>query len=301
MTEEAEATAPPGSGESGPVTETEAKVSAPSPETSEQDASGEGAEAQAEETTEVVEFDFGGNKKSWPKGTPIDEIAAEIEAFTKGTWSDYTRKSQEVAEQKRAVEAERSAVQALQKLGDEGLAVYAEGLQLTREIEQLRAVDLAALWQSNPDQARQVSDLLARKQVEYERTLERATDVGRRRVQQEQQEAARLMEEGRKAVVSMVKGFNENEVIDYAVKTYGIKPEAARDWPLNPAGAAMAWKAMMYDRLQAKAAPAAKPTPAPPVAPVTAIKGRPAPVAKDPDRMTTEEYMRWRSSQSARR
>lgn len=300
MSEEAEATAPPGSGESGPVTEAEAKVSAPSPEAPEQDASGEGAEAQAEGTTEVVEFDFGGNKKSWPKGTPIGEIAAEIEAFTKGTWSDYTRKSQEVAAQKQAVEAEKAAVQALSKLSEEGLAVYSEGLQLSREIEQLRKVDLPALWQSNPDQARQVSDLISLKQAQYDRTLERATEIGSRRVQQEQEQTARQLDEGRRAVEKMVKGFKEDEVIDYAVKTYGMSLDAAKSWPLNPAGAAMAYKAMLWDRMQAKAVPTAKPA-APPATPVTAIKGRSAPVAKDPNNMTDAEWVQWRNSQLAKR
>src|SRR5690606_32943435 len=91
---------------------------------------------EQEQEPELREFDFGGNKFSVPKDAIPDELAAEIEKFTKGTWADYTRKSQDVAEQKRALEAEKTAVERLAKLNGDALYSFSKGLQLKSEIEQ---------------------------------------------------------------------------------------------------------------------------------------------------------------------
>lgn len=298
MTEDTDAAAPPGSDVDGPAP-AEEHAEAPSPAPTDQVEAGEGEEAEPE-APEEVEFDFGGNKLRVPKGSIPDEIAEQLDRFTKGTWRDYTTKSQEIAEARKAVEAERSVVQKLSDLRGEALTAYSQGLQLRSEIEQLQKVDLASVWQSDPDRARQISDALSAKQAAFQRTVAQVGEYETRATAEEQQHVARLTEEGRSKVLKLAKGFDEAAVVDYAIKTYGISEEQARQWPLNPAGAVMAWKAMQYDRLQAKAVPAAKP-PAPPTTPVKAISGRSAPAAKEPDKMSDDEWVRWRNSQLAKR
>lgn len=305
--EDSDTTAPAGSGEGDLAPDTDLH---PPPEVAQDAADEDGAEPeeQAEpEAPEEVEFDFGGKKLRIPKGSVPEEVAAELDRFTKGTWQDYTRKSQAVADQTKALEAEKSAVQRLASLEGEKLETYARGLLLRQEVEQLSQVDIDRLWQSNPDQARMLSDRLNMKQRELHSVAsqvaaaEAAIDQERTKASEaEAQLASRRAEDGRKAVMSQIKGFDEAALVEYAAKAYGVEPDVAKaQWPHNPAGAVMAWKAMQYDRMQANAAKAAKPT-SPPATPMTPIKGKAATRA-DPDTMSDDEYYRWEMSQLAKR
>lgn len=268
-------------------------------EASEQDAESE-AEAPEPEPPEEIEFDFGGNKLRVPKGSLPDDIAERLDQFTKGTWSDYTRKSQEVAEARKAMEAERSVVQKLGTLRNDALTAYATGLQLRQEIEQLSQVDTNALWQSNPDQARRVSDLLSQKQSEFQRTVAKVSQSEAAASQEEAAHVARTAEEGRAKVLRTVKGFDEAKVVDYAVKTYGLSEEAAKSWPLNPAGAIMAHKAMLFDKMQAQATKAVAKPATPPAAPVQPLRSKSATVDRDPEKMSDDEWVKWREAQIAK-
>jgi hypothetical protein len=165
MTEPSDGAAPGGSAEADAVHNAEEIVSAPD------QVDGQEAQSAEPEQPEEIEFDFGGNKLRIPKGTMPDEIAEKLDQFTKGTWSDYTRKSQEVAEQRKVLAAEAEYVARVKTLTDEGQRTFARGLQLREEVEQLAKVDLQALWQSQPDQARRVSDLLSAKQAEFQRVV----------------------------------------------------------------------------------------------------------------------------------
>lgn len=248
---------------------------------------------EQEQEPELREFDFGGNKFSVPKDAIPDELAAEIEKFTKGTWADYTRKSQDVAEQKRALEAEKTAVERLAKLNGDALYSFSKGLQLKSEIEQLRQVNLDQLWQSDPDRARRVSDQLAVKQAEFQRTVQDVQAKEAELSAAQQQEMQRQMEEGRKHVERYVKGFEQKvpEVVEYVTKTYGMTKEQAESWPLNPATAAMAYKAMMYDRMQASASQK-KPVGKAEVKPVVPQKGKGGVAVKDAARGSVEDMKR---------
>jgi hypothetical protein len=260
MLDDTEATAPEGSSERETVTH--AEPDAPSPEASETEASGEGEEGQGE--AEEIEFDFGGNKLRVPKGAIPDEVAEQLEKFTKGTWSDYTRRSGELAAAAKALEAEKSAVQKVGTLRAEALEVLAEGMQLRSELARLQQVDLNALWQSDPDQARRVSDLRSQTEARFNQTVSRLSQLENAGDAAEQQAAALVAEQGHAKIAKAVKGFDPAKVIEYAVKNYGISETVARNYALNPEGTIMAWKAMQFDALQANAAKAAKPAAPPP-------------------------------------
>mgnify|MGYP007083430617 CR=1 FL=1 len=231
---------------------------------------------EAEQPPEEIEFDFGGNKFKVPKGSIPDEIADQLDKFTKGTWSDYTRKSQEVAEVRKSVEARAQAVAKLENLNGEVLNAYSKGLQIKAEIEQLRNIDVNALWQSDPDQARRVSDLMAQKSAEFNATVNKVAQLETGLTQAQEAEAARRAQEGEAVLERRIKGFAQKvpEIIDYVAQNYGIdKDHAAKVWRQDPATAEMAYKAMMFDRMQSagkKPAPVAPKT----AAPVTAMKAK---------------------------
>lgn len=295
---EMDGAAPGGSAESE-AAPAEDIVSQPNP--AEQDGQGEETEGQ-QEAPEEIEFDFGGNKLRIPKGTLPDEIAEKLDQFTKGTWSDYTRKSQEVAEQRKALQAEAEYVARVKTLTDEGQRTFARGLQLREEVEQLAKVDLQALWQSQPDQARRVSDLLAQKQLEFQRVVAKVGEYEAQATRAEQEALARREQDGRDYVAKTVKGWSDThaaEAVAYAVK-HGVPEEQAKQWARYPREAIWAWKAAQFDKLQAQARTPQKPAAAPAV-PVAAVRGRPAPAAPDPDSMSDDQWLKWRNAQLAKR
>jgi hypothetical protein len=265
-----------------------------------------GAEAPVEqpepepEEPEEVELQFGAKSLKVAKGAIPEAVLAELEDFTKNVQGDYTRKTQEVAEQRKAVEAERQLFQRLSELKGDQLKAFTTGQALAAEIEQLEKIDLNAVWQSDPDQARRIGDALSVKRAEFQKQVDAVAQHGAAMSAEEQRAIATLEEAGRAEMRRAVKGFDETaerEMVAYAVKM-GISEQDAKKWPLNPKTAQLAWKAMQFDKLQAqtKAATAAKPPPAP-TAPVKAIASKStASVQKSLDDMTPEEFARVRNA-----
>lgn len=255
------------------------------------------AEAEGEdEAVEEVEFDFGGNKLRIPKGAVPDELAEQIDKFAKGTWSDYTRGKQEVAEQRKAIEAQREAVEKLSSLTTDQLTLFSRGQTIRGELEQLQAIDVNQMWQSDPDRARRVSDRIAVLTSEFNKTVNELSTKEREVASAHEHEMQRVKEQGRAAIEKRVPGFSQkvSEVLDYVHESYGIdRAVLERDWPMNPATAELAYKAMLYDRMKS-----AKPQPKP-AAPVGALKGKGGGAKVNPESMSPAQWMAWRNKQLA--
>lgn len=268
---------------------------APSDEGDEGDADPEGddaSESEGEEgnESEEIELNFGGEKFSVPKGASVEEIMPKLSEFAHNLEAGYTKKFQDVAETRKSVEAEKAAVKRVQELQGDALTKFSSGLQLQREIAQLQQVDVSALWQSNPDQARQVSDTLAKKQAELQNTVAEVSraEAGASRAQTE--ETARRFEEGKQMIERKVPGFTKDlpAVIEYAAKTLGVDAKAAEaEWALNPPMALAVHKAMLFDRMQAQAKQSSKPAPktAKPIGKATGRGGTPIGNLSDPAQM----------------
>lgn len=260
----------------------------------------DGGEAGDEDSAEEVEIDFGGNKLSVRKADIPDEVLEKVQSFAKDTWAEHTRRSQEVAEQRKALEARQAAVDKLTNLQGEALETFSRGQSLRAELQQLQQIDLSAMWQSDPDRARRTSDLISRKQAEFQQTLSKVAQIEAETSRQQEAEASRLREEGKAEVERRIKGFKADEVVDYVVNTHGMdRAVAERDWPMNPAMTVLAHKAMLYDRMQAKAKASAAPkTPTAQPVKATAKKGggsgRPVPFsAADPNGDTIADADEW--------
>lgn len=258
-------------------------------------ADGEGEATEVEE----IEFSFGGNTLKVPKDSIPEEIATRVDEFSKGLWSDYTKRSQGLAEQTKQIEARQTAVDRLVNLQGEAHETYSIGLRLQQELAQLQQINLQELWQSNPDQARQYSDLIQTKNAELQQVAAKVSQQEAQFQQAQQQEIARRSEEGKQTVERYVPGFAEKapEVIEYAMKTYGVSQEAADQWSLDPISAVLAYKAMLYDRMQTEAKKPAQPTQ---TGPVQSLKGGGGTNSEtDPTRMSMDQYVKWREGQAA--
>lgn len=266
--------------------------------TSDPDPNAEGDAEEGDETgegegePETVEFTFGGNKLEVPKGAIPDELAEKIQTFSNDTYADYMRKSQANADVAKTLATRSEAVEKLTQLNGQALQTYSLGLQLRSDIEQLQSVDLPALWQSDPDQARRVSDVLASKQADFQNIVSRVQEFETGMDEQQQQFVVQQRTEGRARLENYAKDFTSKiapEIVAYVVNDYGMDETEAGNWDLNPIVAQMAHKAMLYDRMQAEAAKPQKPKPAAPnVVPIKA-KGTARTGTTDPDKMSMDQ------------
>lgn len=276
-----------------------------------------GEEDDSDEEPEEIEFKVGGTTLKVPKGSVPEDVAKQVQDFVNSAESSYTKKFQELSEHRKAVAEAEKAIGGLQKMEQETLNAFSRGLkvkedigQLENELNQLRQIDLNAVWQSNPDEARRYSDYIANKQAqiqskhaELQNITQDVADRERQFSEAEQQELTRRIEHGREYVKRTVKGFDEEKVVAYAI-SQGVSEQDAKMWGLNPTGAAAFHKAMLYDNLMAEAAKAKKPsgTKPSPQKPVTPIKGKASATAKKPrDKMSTEEWLRNREKELQRK
>jgi len=255
----------------------------------------EGAEEEGEEEPpEMVEFNFGGDKLEVEKGSLTPEVAERLQKFSDGIWKDYTTKSQTNAETAKQLEAREAAISNMANLNGEALQTYSQGLHVRQEIEQLSQVDMTALWQSDPDQARQLSDQLASKQAEFNAIVAKVGQYENNLQEAQQSEIARRAEEGKAILDRRIKGFSAEkapDVVRYAVEQ-GMTQEDANQWALNPRVTEMAYKAMMFDRMQAKAkTPNPKPKLVAPVKPMKAVGG--GNQTNTPDKMSDDQFAKY--------
>ena len=113
------------------------------------DATEEEAEAETE-----FEIEFAGQTHKLPPGTP-EEVARKVQELGKNLHSDYTRKTQEIAEVRKQIETERATAQELMRLTHEHADLVADFRVVQRQIEQLSGEDLMALSETDPLSAQQ--------------------------------------------------------------------------------------------------------------------------------------------------
>lgn len=259
--------------EAAEVDEEPVSLDDPEPEDDETEAEAETEdEAEAEDEPEdgeedFIEFDFGGNKLKVKAGDLPAELAETVDKFSKDIWADYTRKSQDNAETAKTLKARDEALGKIQGLSAEALDTFSRGKGIKSEIEQLSQIDMQALWQSDPDQARQVSDRLSAKQAELQSIITAVDQYERQIDQNRQAELERISHEGKQLLDRKYKGFSSEiapKIEAYAVKS-GIPEHEAKTWSQSPIVAIFAYKAMLYDQMQAAGKPKVAPKIAKPV------------------------------------
>lgn len=267
------------------------------PESDEED---EAEEEEPEPPVEEHEFTFGNEKLSVPKSAIPDEVAEKLNSFSKGVWSDYTKKSQAIAEQTKSLEAQAEAVQTLGNLNGEAMSVYSKVIALESELAEYQnpQIDWDSMYRDDPDAYRLHSDKRARLEGDLNRTRGQLNQHVQSLNQAKGSERERFMAEGRKAIEQRIKGFGakEQEVKDYLINEAGVPADKVEDWPLNPVGMEMAYKAMLYDSMQKKMKSSGKALPKKAsTVPASKIKGG-KPAAKNPAKMSMNEYAKYADS-----
>ena len=211
-----------------------------------------------QEPPEEVEFVFGNEKLRLPKGQIPDDVAKKLDDFTRGTWADYTRKTQEIAERGKSLAESEKALDQLSGLNETLINKYAEGLGVRQQLERLQQVNVNQLWNGTPqqrDQARQVSDLIAQRQMELQKIAGEVGQAEQELSQTQGQERQRRADEGRAQLERTIPEFDKRlpEILDYAAAQGLPKADVEAGWAVNPVLTEVMHKAMLYDRMQAQA------------------------------------------------
>ena len=214
------------------------------PEYSEED---EGEEVEIEEQTPTYRVKVGKEEVE----VPLDEL---LKGYSRT--ADYTRKTQEIAETRKAIEAERVKIEEANKLRD----TYAQRLQLIEQMlnQQESGEDLATLKETDPiGYATRVAE-----QVEREKQLAAVRAEQQRIAQQQQAEHSErlkqhLAQEAQKLAEAIPEFADpvKSQVVKADVRNYA-KGIGFSDQELAQAydhrAITALYKAMQYDKLMGK-------------------------------------------------
>lgn len=242
-------------------------------------------EEPQEPDEELEEFEWEGKAIKGPKGLK-DGVLRQ---------ADYTRKTQEVAERRKELEAYEHRVREQAKASDEEMSLRAQFLSKAQELQQYRNGDWNAYWQQDPVAAGQAQ---ARWQ-NLERELNGiATEIKQRTEQRNseaQQEHAKRLSDTLEHARKNIRGWSTevDQKIGDLVRGKGI-PDADLQAVMSPAVYDILHLAYLGQQALNKPVALKPATPPPQPLPVVAAKAAP-PVRKSPQDMSMDEYAAWRA------
>lgn len=209
-------------------TEQEGSEEHPAPQDNEEeatDAEEEGTPEEEQADTEeeeadpdLVEIEVDGQSYKVPEALK-DKIMLQ---------ADYTRKTQEVAEQRKQVEQMQSQLQEQARLAQENIAEIAQLTALDNQLQAFQQVDWNSLYDSDPAEFVRLKE--ARRDLIDQRTG-LANQIGAKQQQQyaaQQQLYSQAVEEGKKVLAREIPNWNPDlakSLNALAVEKYGFTPE----------------------------------------------------------------------------
>ena len=210
--------------------------------------------------------------------------------------SDYTTKTQALATERKALEAQSAAFQQQQELNQQTFDDVAQVKAIDQQIEQYNALNWDELYQQDVAQAaslaRQKDDL----KEQRAQTITRLEHNKNQVLNNQRVEHARVVEEGQKVLKNEIENWSPE--LAQTIATYGVSQgldERAVASIVDPVHVKLIDKARRYDELVAKQK-AAKPVAEPPKAAIK-VKGKRANPTKDPDKLSMDEWLKMRDKE----
>lgn len=259
------------------------------------DQSNSDSQEQADEEEEEIEI--GERKFALPKS------AAEKLKAERLMQADYTQKTQGVAEERKQVAAEREQVREQQKQAQEYLNEVADIRAVEKQIKQIDEMDLSQYMDSDPVGVMKVQEQRRALEVQRQQLVGAVTQKQQQNALVQQQETAKQIQDAEAYIAREIPAWTEQrtaEITNYA-KAIGIDPAAMWQQVFKtPAFAKVLHKAEMFDRLE-KQKVATKPKPQVQEKPVTRLTTAKAGAQRDPDKMSMEDFVKWRNEQRRKR
>jgi hypothetical protein len=210
--------------------------------------------------------------------------------------ADYTRKTQEVAEQRRAVLAER---QALHQTSQAEPDAYARATTLAGQLAQYQQVDWRAWHDSDPFAASAATSEYNMLRDQHSQALGQLSQMRGQRNFLAQQDTARRTEEGRAALAKAIPGWSEDlkaRLIGFAAG-YGFSRDELDDLEADPRVARVLHAAFSGSKSAETARKVHNTLAAQQVQPAASVRARGAPPAGLDDRLSPDEWVRRRNAQ----
>ena len=230
-----------------------------------------------------VEVDYNDTKYNVP-----EELK---DAFMRN--KDYTQKTQTLADERRALETHQAEFQQAMQLQQSNLEGYAQLASMSQQLQQYEGVDWQAFTAEAPEEANQAYiafNELQRKAGALQNTLQQQQSEA---LQQQNAIRARQIEQGKAELARDIPDWSADlaeQLVDYGIKNGGDERSiraVTEPWMIKTLR-----KAMLYDKSLENAT---KPEPVK-VKPVSKVRGK-ATATKNPDKMSTEEWLKWRNKQ----
>lgn len=247
---------------------------------------------QSEGEDEELEEDLDGVKVRGKKEL-LEKLKAE-----RLMQADYTRKTQEVAEERKAIAAAKEAVELEKRVHFENMQEVATIRAIEMQLQNFAQINWQQLADSDPVQAMKLDRQMRDLQSQREQLSASVAQRHQQFTQKQQQEAARQMEEARRVLQRDIPGWGEElagKLRSYALANGYTQQEI--DSIRSPAMVRSLYRE--YQMAEAKKQ-ATKRTPAP-AAPVTRVSNASKNKAVvDPDKLSPEQWLKWRNAQVKR-
>jgi hypothetical protein len=208
---------------------------------------------------------------------------------------DYTRKTQEVAEQRRQIEAQAAEIQRQSAFQQQNIAEVARIVSLDSQLAEYSKIDWNTLIAQNPQQAFALDRQMRELQGQKAQLAQSLTQKQQQQALVEQQATAKRIQEGQRELEREIKGWSPE--LATKLTEHGRKlgfPAEVLNGVTQPAFVKTLHKAYLYDQLIAQRATKA---PAAPAQPVTRVGARASTAVTDPDKLDADAWMKWRTAQ----
>jgi len=253
--------------------------------TDSEDAEGEELDNEQSDDSEEEEVEYEGKHYKVPK-----ELK---EALLRQ--ADYTRKTQEVAEVRKQVEAQQARMDAERQFTQAHIRDVARIEALDQQLAQYGQVNWDALIDSDPQQAMKLERQARELQAQRAQLAQAVTQKQHEFQQSQQQEAARQIAEGQRVLSREIPGWGPElaqKLIDYG-RTRGY-PDQVLFNVTSPAFVMDLYNSYQFAEIRKKATQKPKPVQEKPVTRIQASKSK---TSVDPDRMSPDQWLKWRNSQ----
>lgn len=233
----------------------------------------------------------------------LDGVRHRVPRALKGAFmmqADYTRKTQEVAELRRAIENERAAIR---EAGAEEVGTRAQLLAIDEQIARFQKIDWDAWENDDPFEAQKGWRQYQQLQQARGATAGRLINLAQQRGIEQQRETARLIEQGRAELARDIRGWSDDlaaSLLDTGVKQYGFDRAEIEEFT-DPRMVKVLHDAHQFHLLQRKQKAAQAVSAAQGVRPAARVGGSSAPASGLDDRLSAEEWARRRTQQVRKR
>lgn len=216
--------------------------------------------------------------------------------------ADYTRKTQEVAEQRRQIEAQAEAVNQTAQAHQQNIQAVAKLVGIDERLQQFQQLNWNALADQDPVQAQKLHIEFTNLQTQRGQIVGFLTQKQQQEHWNKQQTFAKQYQEAEAYAKREIRDWSpeKDKALEAYARAEGVDLQSLAGITVrSPAILKVIDKAAKFDQLMKNRA--TKPKTETQEAPVTRISGTKGAAIVNPDKLSTEQWVKWRDAQTRRK